>query len=89
MSQMLNFIAIAMWSYVPKLHMLFYLTALLIDFFLYIELLQCHLVRWSYRVLWVIVYILKPLTLFIKNSILSVIQVEKQKTMSFLYAILN
>ena len=36
-----------MWSYVPKLHVFFYLTVLLSDFFLYIEPLQRHLVRWS------------------------------------------
>ena len=35
-----------MWSYVPKLHVVF-LSNSLSDFFLYIEVLQRHLVRWS------------------------------------------
>ena len=34
-----------MWSYVPKLHVLFLSNSLTQRFF--IELLQCHLVRWS------------------------------------------
>ena len=59
--------------------------------FLYIELLQCHLMRRSYEVLWIIVQHFKPLTFFHIELylILSVIQVEKQKTMSLSYAILN
>ena len=36
-----------MWSYVPKLHVLFLSNSLTQRFCLYIELLQCHLVRWS------------------------------------------
>ena len=36
-----------MWSYVTKLHVLFFIKALLSDFFLYKKLLQYHLVRCS------------------------------------------
>ena len=49
-----------MWSYVLKLHVIFYLTVLLIVFFLYIEPLQHHLIRWSYGVLWIITHSFKP-----------------------------
>ena len=36
-----------MWSYVTKLHVHFFIKALLSDFFLYKKLLLYHLVRWS------------------------------------------
>ena len=65
-----------------------YLTVLLIDFS-HIELLQCHLMRWSYGVFWITVYIFKPLTFFHIYLILSVIQEEKKQCLFLMPSLTN
>ena len=62
-----------------------YLTVLLIDFS-HIELLQRHLMRWSYGVFWITVHVFKPLTFFSYLSYL-ISYSRGKKTMPLPYAI--